>query len=293
LTEKSNTVFVERVTDLDLNLEVLLGELSLTRNVDTIAIKLNLCDYRMPETGAVSDPKVVDSLLKSFRKSYPDAIIYLVENDATSVNADFMFKYLGIDKIARKYSAETVNLAREKWVKKRIDGYRMKTIEVPAILEDCSLLVTHPKLKTHSLIKITCGLKNMFGCYHSKRKVRFHKFLDEAIVDINLAVKTDVSIVDANICMEGLEGPCYGVPRKLGLLIGGKDIVAVDAFCSRLIGFKPWFIGHIRKAAAKGIGKLRYELSDGFQLENKKMYQFEFDRKLYYLLKLARNFVEV
>lgn len=290
LNTKSKMIFVERITNLDLNLEVMLGKLDLPKRIEKIAIKLNLCDYRMPETGAVSDPQTVDSLLKAFRKSYPDAIISLIENDATSVNADFMFKYLGIDRIARIYSAEVVNLAHEKWTKKQINGYVMKTIEVPAILEDCDLLVTHPKLKTHSLTKMTCGLKNMFGCYHMKQKAKLHKFLDEAIVDINLALKPHVSIVDANICMEGLEGPCYGVPRKLGLMIGGKDIVAVDAFCAKLIGFRPWFVGHVRKAAAKNIGQLRYNLVDGFELSSK-MYRFEFDKPLYYLLKLSRNFV--
>jgi uncharacterized protein (DUF362 family) len=289
LIDKSNKVFVERITNTDSTVESILNKLNLPTKIEKIAIKLNLCDYRAPETGAVSDPQIIDSLLKAFRKSHPSATISLFENDATSVNADRMFRYLGLDKISKKYSAEVLNLAHERWIEKEVNGYVMKTIEVPAFLEDYDLLVTHPKLKTHSSCKITCGLKNMFGCYKAKRKTRFHKYLDEAIVDINLALKPHVSIVDANICMDGIGGPCYGVPRKLGLIIGGKDVVAVDAFCASLIGFRPWFVGHIRKAAAKNLGQMHYEVSDCSQINDKKACRFEFDRGLYYLLKLMRR----
>jgi uncharacterized protein (DUF362 family) len=289
LLETSTKVYVERITNLDLTAESILDKLALPKKLEKIAIKLNLCEYRGPETGAVTDPEVLCSILKAFRKSYPNAVMSLFENDATSVNADRMFIYLGINKIARDYSAQVINLAHEKWVEKKIDGYVAKTVEVPVFLDDYDLLVTHPKLKTHSSSKITCGLKNMFGCYKAKRKTKFHKYLDEAIVDINLALKPHVSIVDANICMEGIGGPCYGVPRKLGLMIGGKDVVAVDAFCASLIGFRPWFVGHIRKAAAKNLGQMHYEMSDCSQINNKKACRFEFDRGLYYLLKLARR----
>jgi len=286
---KPSIVFVDGITDMDLTAEKLLNKLDLPQKIERIAVKMNLCDYRRPETGAVSDPQVLESLLRGLRKKYPDSAISIVENDATSVSADRMIRYLGIDKISEKYSAEVVNLAHGKWITKQIDGYFTKSIEVPVILEDCDLLITHPKLKTHSMTKITCGLKNMFGCYRRKQKVKFHKFLDEAIVDINLALKPNVSIVDANICMEGIGGPCYGFPIKLGLMIAGKDVVAVDAFCARLIGFRPWFVGHIRKAASKDIGHLSYELSDCFNLGDKKLYHFEFDRTLYYLMKLSRT----
>lgn len=288
---KPPNVVVEPIGDLDFTMQMVLGKLDLPRKVEHIVIKPNLCEYRRPETGAVSDPKMLASLLGALRKSYPKSIISIIENDATSVNADLIFKYLKLNELKENYSAEIVNIAHHKWLKKQIDGYIMKTIEVPAILENCDLLITHPKLKTHSMTKITCGLKNMFGCYHLKRKVQLHRYLDEAIVDINLALKPQVSIVDANICMEGLEGPCFGIPRRIGMVIGGRDTVAVDAFCAKLIGFRPWFVGHIRKSSQKKLGQLRYELSDGSHVANRDLYHFDFDRKLYYLLKLSRRLV--
>ena len=272
------------------SMEQLLQRAMLPTKVANIAIKINMCDFRLRETGATSDPLVVDELLGALRRIYPNSEIFLVENDATTALADVLFNYLGMTKIAKRHRAHTLNLSHDRWVEKEIDGIIFKRIEAPMVLADCDLVITHPKLKTHGITKITCGLKNMFGCLREKRKIKFHRFLDEAIVDSNLAFKANFSVVDANICQEGIGGPTYGTPRKLGLLIGGTDIVAVDTFCARLVGFKPWFVGHIRKAAHKELGKMDYELETNISLNDLKTCKLNFSRSEYYLTKLLGKF---
>ncbi|MHA1705899.1 MAG: DUF362 domain-containing protein [Promethearchaeota archaeon] len=267
----------------------LLRFISLPNRADKIAIKINLCDYRLRETGAVSDPIVVDALLNSLRVIYPSSDIIIVENDASSTLADDLFLYVGIAEIANKHGVKCINLAHEKWITKKIDGYYFKKIKIPKILDEVDLLITHPKLKTSSLTKITCGLKNMFGCIRTKRKHIYHKNIDEVIVDINLALKPDCSIVDAILCHEGTWGPAYGFPKKVGFLIGGNDIVAVDAFCSKIAGFNPFFIGHIRKASRKGLGRMSFEVSGDLDIINRKNYKFDFSRTLYYTFKILRK----
>jgi len=285
-----STVYALRISsDATESIKRIVNFLSLPAKVKKIAIKLNMCDFRLPETGAVSDPAILSALLKAFRTRYRTAEIFLVENDATSTSADVLFSYLGIDDIANTYNARIINLRHEKWVKKSINGYLFKRIDVPVLLENCDLLITHPKLKTHPLTKITCGLKNMFGCLRKKRKVIFHKVLDEAIVDVNLALKPNLAIVDANICQEGISGPAYGIPKKVGLILGGTDVVAVDAFCARLAGFRPWWVGHIRKAAASGLGQIAYKLKGDITSETLHCCKFRFNKPLYYLLKLTRR----
>lgn len=291
MTSKS-TVYVTRIAEDRLyeSMRNLLHSLQLPTRVNKIAIKLNMCDYRLRETGATSDPIVVDALLMALREKYSHAVIFLVENDAGIALADILFRYLGIEDVAKKYSAYTINLAHEKWIEKRIDGLKFKRIEIPAVLEDCDLFITHPKLKTHGLTKVSCGLKNVFGCIRGRRrKFKLHPILDEAIVDINLALRPNISIVDANICHEGF-GPSYGLPKTLGLLIAGKDIVAVDTFCAKLAGFRPWFIGHIRKASFKGLGNMRYDLKAmNLNLIDLEKCRFDFSRKWYYFIKLMRK----
>jgi len=269
-------------------MEKLISQLPLPKDVRSICIKLNLCEYRARETGATTDPLVLDPLLSSLRKRFASASIYLVENDATGVNADNIFSFLGLDAVAKRHAAFTLNVAHDDWIEKSIDGMRFRSIEVPSVLQKCDLFITHPKLKTHGATKISCGLKNQFGLLKRKNKLSYHSFLDEAIVDANLGMTPHLSIVDANICMEGNGGPIYGTPKELGLLIGGADLVAVDAFCSALVGFRPYFVGHIRKAAKKKIGKMKFHPVADFDLGSDR-YHLAFSTTLRYALKLARR----
>jgi len=242
----------------------------------------------MAETGCTSDPYVVGALLKSLRSRYESSRIVLIEGDATNTTADTLFGYLGISNIAKKFGCEVHNISRSDWVKVDIDGLQFRRVHVPRILTECDLYITHPKLKTHSLTKISCGLKNQFGCLRPKNKTPYHKRIDEVIVDANIARKPDFSIVDANLCMEGIGGPIHGQPKKVGLLIGGSDIVATDAFCSKIAGFRPFFIGHIRKAANKDLGEMKFSIQKNSALDLSS-YRFKFNRLQYYALKLLRK----
>lgn len=263
--------------------------LALPETVSRIAIKLNLCDYRMPETGVVSNPAVVAALLQVLREHYPQAEILLCENDASDTLVENIWGYLGLDTVASQYDARCLSLSKEKWVRVPIRGLHFSEVEVPRILKECNLFINHPKLKTHGKTKITCALKNLFGCYHPKDKRPFHKFLDDAIVDINLALCPHVVIVDADLCVEGNRGPTHGLPKKIGLFIGGQDPVAVDAFCARLMGFRPHSVGHIRKATRAEVGSMRYELGGDLVSEDLRTYRFQYSLGKFLLMQLVRR----
>jgi len=266
------------------------ANLNLPTNPKLICIKPNLCDYRFWESGATTDPNILDPLLATLSEKYPDSRLVLVENDATAVSADNIFHYLGISLVADKYDCEILNVARDEWISRPIKGIYFQNLLIPKIIAKCELFITHPKLKTCSATKISCSLKNQFAFHRRKRKISLHRILDAAIVDINLALqpKSILSIVDANICHEGIGGPSFGFPKKLGLLIAGNDIVAVDALCAKIAGFNPFFIGHIRKAARKKLGRIKYHLNT--KLPKSEIFRgLKFERWIYFGLKLARG----
>src|SRR5438309_1724557 len=88
----------------------LVSSLELPASANCIAIKLNLCDYRKPETGAVSHPAVVTALLHVLRECYPHAEIYLCENDSSDTLVENIWGYLGYHKIAAYYDAQCISL---------------------------------------------------------------------------------------------------------------------------------------------------------------------------------------
>jgi uncharacterized protein (DUF362 family) len=235
----------------------LIGDLKLAHN-DTVIIKLNLCDARTPETGAITHPLFLDGVLRYLRENYESLRIYVVESDATVALADEFVQWLGFVPILKKWGAEFVNLSKIRAVNRRVNGRYFKEVPVPAIFEQPHFFITVPKPKTNPISTITCCLKNQFGCLPVVEKNIYHPHLDDVIADVNKAIPIDLCLVDGIIAQGGAQGPAFGVPIPLDTLIVSRDPVATDAFCAKLMGFRPWFIGHIRKSASSGVGSMKY-----------------------------------
>jgi uncharacterized protein (DUF362 family) len=288
---KKTDVYITKIVDDDLegSLSRQLDFMKIPEGVKSIGIKLNLCDYKKFETATTTDPAVLDAFLKLLRERYSSADIFVFENDATGTLTDNIFPYLGISQVAEKHGIRWVNLSRGEWFPKKIDGYHFKELDVSRVVEECDYVINHPKLKTHSRTKITVGLKNMYSLFKYKRKVEYHRFLDDAIVDINLANKVDYTLVDGFLAHEGNRGPINGTMKKVGLFIGGADIVAVDTLCARLMKFHPNFIAHIRKAQKKKIGSMQYTLRGDLEKKDFKDYRFEYSLVRYFVMNFARR----
>lgn len=236
------------------------GGINLNGNENRIVIKINLCNFRMPDTGVVTHPVFLDAFLSYLESLSKDLTIFVVESDATVARSDQLVRWLGLKPIIEKHGAKWVNLTKTQRIKTRIKGHYFHEIGIPKLIADSDYLITMPKLKTHSLTKITCCLKNQFGCIPYPRKMKFHPILDDVIVDACLAMKPDFCIVDGILGMGGVKGPDMGIPIRSNVVITGKDPVSVDTVCAKIMGFNPYFIGHIRKAEKSGIGCMSYKL---------------------------------
>lgn len=277
-------VFVSKLSDRPKDqVSWVLNKAHLPENLTDITIKPNLNDYRKWETASTCDPYVLDALLAVLRDHFPEASISIIENNATGVNADNIFNYLGIERVANKYGCTCINVAREPWIPVTINGLHFKTMDIPQRLRN-TFFITFPKLKSHSITKLTCGLKNQMGLFRPKLKINYHHMLDELIVDCNLAMRPGITLVDANLVMEGNYGPTYGCPRRLGLLVASKDIVAVDSLCAKFFGFNPKSIEYIKKASEKGLGHMNFEILSDFNFDISE-YKLKFSTILFHLIR--------
>lgn len=224
-------------------------------NLDRVAIKLNLCSVKFRETGATSDLIVVEHLVRFLNER--GIRVSLVESNSGSKNADLAFEYLGFKKLEKKYDVKCVNLSRDDYIIKKIDGYFLNKVKIPRTLESADYFITHPKLKTHSSMKlhITGALKNQFGCLMKLKKESYHTMIHEVIADVNQAFTPDFTIMDSIIAMTGY-GPTNGIPQRLNLLITSQDPVAVDALGAKIFGFNPHSLKFLRLASRKGLGSL-------------------------------------
>jgi len=160
---------------------------------------------------------------------------------------------LGYEKLAEEYGVNLVNLSKERYDVVRVKAGKIAfKIMVPGIIREADLKINVPKIKySIERIKITCALKNIFGCNPYPKKFRYHPVLDEAIVAINKAMKFDLCIIDGNI-VSGIQ------PRKLGLVMASQDSVAIDVTAAEIAGVNPKSIRYIQLAHKEGLGNIRF-----------------------------------
>jgi uncharacterized protein (DUF362 family) len=261
-----------------------------TETVRTIAIKINICDYRRAESGAITHPRLLAALLDVLHERYPQAALSIIENDATTVDMWAAYRLLGFDLVAREHGAELSNVAEGKWVTRRVpDGIVLKELEVPEILETCDLFINFAKLKTNALTKTTGCLKNIFALLRMKRKVILHGQIDQVLHDMNKVITPDLCLVDGYIGMEGMGGPAFGRPKRCELVVAGANPVAVDACCARIMGFRPPSIKHIKLCYQAGLGPIDYQLQTNIPDFDYRRYKFQFPAWEYQLRNLARS----
>ncbi len=232
-----------------------------------VLIKVNFITTKTWDTGATTDPIVVEAIIERLKKLAIE--VYVVESDATMTNADKAFELTGMKEMCDRNGVQCLNLRH---VKDRVnidipDGKALKKITVPRIVAE-SAIVSAAKLKTHNWTGVTLGMKNMFGLLPDKLKSKYHLMgINKVIAEINTVLKPTLTVIDGFVAMEG-RGPAGGTPVQMDLIIAGSDPVATDATACRIMGFDPHEIKHIYKAYEKGLGNIDDIQVVGEKLEN-------------------------
>lgn len=220
-----------------------------------VLIKVNFITVKTWDSGATTDPIVVEAIVTRL-KELP-VQVFVVESDATMTSADKTFEVTGMKEMCERNGVECLNLRHLK-DRVKIDipnGEALGSITVPRLVTEAAI-ISAAKLKTHMSTHVTLGMKNMFGLLPDKFKGKYHaRGISKVIVDINTVLRPALTVIDGFVGMEG-RGPSGGTPIKMNLIIAGKDVVATDATASRVMGFEPMEIAHIRKAFRRGLGNI-------------------------------------
>jgi uncharacterized protein (DUF362 family) len=133
---------------------------------------------------------------------------------------------------------------------------QLNSLYLPHTALDCDLLVSMPKMKTHHWAGATLSMKNLFGVvpgavYGWPKNVLHWAGIAESIVDLHHLFPRQFAIVDGIVGMEG-NGPIQGTPKAAGVLVAGRDVVAVDATCCRIMGINPERIEYLELARGPG-----------------------------------------
>jgi uncharacterized protein (DUF362 family)/Pyruvate/2-oxoacid:ferredoxin oxidoreductase delta subunit len=143
----------------------------------------------------------------------------------------------------------------------RVDiGEPFGRIDIAREAVTSDVVINLPKLKTHSMMLLTLGVKNLFGCIVGLTKPEWHmrsgvdrRMFARLLTQIYRAVNPSATLVDGILGMEG-DGPGRsGTPRHLGVLAAGASAPAVDMAICRFVGIRPEDLPTHRAAAELGL----------------------------------------
>lgn len=85
-------------------------------------------------------------------------------------------------------------------------------LEMAQDILDADVIINLPKLKTHQMMGMTCGVKNLFGAVVGIRKPRLHlqagvskEYFALMLLELAEFINPALTIVDAVVGMEGMD----------------------------------------------------------------------------------------
>lgn len=235
--------------------DLLGGISSIIKPGNRVLIKPNLLSAKPPESGIDTHPEVVRAAIRLAKEA--GGIVEVGDSPGGSVKkmAD-VYTASGIGKVCEEENVRIAGFDKVKII---------RGIPMAAAPLEADVFISLPKFKTHSLMILTAGIKNVFGVVPGLFKTECHKLAPhpaafaKLLVDIYGYARPHLSILDGIVGMEG-DGPAGGgILREINLIAASTDAVSLDAVLSRIIGVEPSDIPTTREACRRGLGNGRIE----------------------------------
>jgi len=239
------------------------GLTSLLGGRKTAFVKVNAIDFK---PYCYTDPAVTAAVVRSLRAAGASRV-YVMDNCTQGNFTRLVFRVSGLGKAVKEAGGIPLFLDEGRQVEVRLPklGY---AVRVSAWVRDRliegreeNFYLSLPKLKTHSMAKVTLGVKNQYGLIMQKDRMRDHNWnLHRKLAEIYAVVKPHFTLIEGlYACNHGHYSTTALADRcveRLGVLLGGEDTLAVDAVGADLMGIKPDDVEHLKLAAEDGGGTI-------------------------------------
>jgi uncharacterized protein (DUF362 family) len=223
-----------------------------------VAVKPNIAFNSPPQYKATTDPLVVRTIVDLCYQAGASKVYVF---DRTVSNPKLSYITSGIQRAAEEAGAKVLyvgNVSSKLYKKISVAGgvYLKETLVNKYILES-DAFINLPVAKQHSTAGLTIGMKNLMGISGDNRS-RWHWDIHQAISDINMAVKSDLTVVDATAIMtrKGPTGGSLSYLKDTDTIIASPGVAQADAETALLFGMQPEDLGYLRLAEEKGLGSI-------------------------------------
>ncbi len=229
----------------------------------TVALKVNLVSGMAPSKAGTTHPVVAAALCRMLIERGCKVIVG--DSPGGLYTAGFVnhiYKAAGMSEV-EKTGAQ---LNQDFSVKTAFfeEGIYLKNFSYTGWLDNADVIINICKLKSHGMMAMTCGVKNMFGTVPGLTKPEYHmRFQDVrefagAILDLNAYFHPVLTICDAIDGMEG-NGPTAGKCRHIGCLLASTSQYDLDMVAADLIGMSIQDVATLQGALDRGVGPASLE----------------------------------
>jgi uncharacterized protein (DUF362 family)/ferredoxin len=217
-------------------LEPLGGMATFVKPGERVLIKPNMLSAKPPEAAVTTHPELLRAVIGLVQQA---GGIALVGDSPGFGTLRSVARRSGMLRVIEESGAELVEFAEVRTV---ATGGAFKRFEIAAPYLAADRVINLPKLKTHEMMTLTCGVKNLFGILVGAAKPAWHlqagadrQLFARVLLELYQIRPPELTIVDAITAMEG-DGPGSGDPRQVGLLLAGVNPVAVDVIAAEIAG---------------------------------------------------------
>jgi len=237
--------------------ELLGGMRSFVKQGNRVLLKPNLLSAKARDRRITTDPAVVRAVAKMVLEAGGRPQI----GDSPAIDS---FRRVamktGMAEVARELGIELVELSDPVTISLP-PGSRFRKLEIASQALGADVVINLPKLKTHSQMLMTLGVKNLFGTIVAQRKAEWHHMAGvdrdtfaSLLLEIYRSVGPALTVLDGVWGMEG-HGPSNGTPCPVNMIAASRDAVALDVAVCHLLGVPLRTFPVYRVAKARGIGQ--------------------------------------
>jgi uncharacterized protein (DUF362 family) len=219
-----------------------------------VIIKPNICNaYHGYEYASTTNPWVVGALVRLCLGAGAKKVQVMDSPfGGTAANA---YVTSGIAEQVGLAGGEMVDMPNFKFSPVKIkDAPDHKLLLIYEDIFKADLVINVPIAKTHSLAKLTLGMKNLMGLILNRENI--HLSMSKRLTDLNRTIQPGLIVLDAVriLTANGPTGGNLADVKQLDTIIASTDVVAVDSYATRFFDMKPSDIDYIIEASKNGLG---------------------------------------
>ncbi len=200
--------------------------------------------------GVTTSPEVLEAVVEALCILGSRPVIVESDGSLDSWTADEAFEGHGVRRLEQRFGVPAVNLSRERTVRTALPGGSGGRIEIDLpsrLMEEPGILFSVPVLKTHAFTTVTLGLKNLWGCIPSSKRLLHHAKLSEVLSGMLALWGPGWSLIDGTWAMDGF-GPIRGEVFPLNVLLLTAPLLVGDILGSRFMGIDERSVFHLQYA---------------------------------------------